>query len=604
MSDRREVSTTALTKLGAVYRDTIAALALALVTCPAAVAQVGPVETRGYLEYRYIYQDGSDRDGVGTNGAALRTDLSTYVWRPWILSARGSILVQEYGANSPTGLTTSSLLQGGLWLDFLARSKYPLTIFYEDLDADYDSAAFQRTAKSRSYGWRQQYSSKSLGVYALEFRRGVTDSLYADGFNLPTVNDNRRWEFKGRKAIGRNLISLVSRNLEVDAQEPDTQTDSIRHTLQHRFRAGSRFNLQNTFFVTDEKFASDFVQSDRVYKQLYSLANWRPDEANRWFLTGRGLFQDNESANEFSGSGRSNVSLSGTASFRLTERISLTGALGASRMQNGGDGEATTGYEQLGALYSSTGHPLWGGSFQYSGQATYGNRSQESDIESRDLQELRFDGGYSFNRTFQTRGDNRIDFRGIQRLSTASNSDGAELNILRTTLYLSSGVNEQQWSRYLRVSATDQHSFGDMERSFQLFDLQYSLQGRITRDRSWNVDATVQYGLQAESTFQDMDSTSKSLSYRVGATYSHANLFDISFLNFSSDFEFQSEDFQADDPFDPDFDVNRQRVSSSWWNRLDYRLGQLQLQGDLGLNEVEGKWFASFRFTVRRYFGM
>ena len=39
-------------------------------------------------------------------------------------------------------------------------------------------------------------------------------------------------------------------------------------------------------------------------------------------------------------------------------------------------------------------------------------------------------------------------------------------------------------------------------------------------------------------------------------------------------------------------------------NRLDNRLGQLQLQGDLGLNEVEGKWFASFRFTVRRYFGM
>ena len=41
-----------------------------------------------------------------------------------------------------------------------------------------------------------------------------------------------------------------------------------------------------------------------------------------------------------------------------------------------------------------------------------------------------------------------------------------------------------------------------------------------------------------------------------------------------------------------------------WINRLDYRIGLLQLQGDLNLNEVEGHWFASIRLTVRRYFGM
>ena len=118
------------------------------------------------------------------------------------------------------------------------------------------------------------------------------------------------------------------------------------------------------------------------------------------------------------------------------------------------------------------------------------------------------------------------------------------------------------------------------------------------------MNATVQYGLRNQTKPPDLVNESESLSYSIAATYRHANLFNVSFLNFSSDFQLQSEDFQSEDPFDPDFDVDRQRISSSWRNRLDYRVGLLQIQGVLGMHEVEGKWFASFRLTARRYFGM
>ena len=110
MDDGRKVSTKAPAERGAAYRDAIAVLALVLLTCTTpAAAQIGPVETRGYVEYRYVYQAGSGRDAVGAHGAALRTDLSTYVWRPWVLNARGSLLIREYGSNTPNGLTTSSV---------------------------------------------------------------------------------------------------------------------------------------------------------------------------------------------------------------------------------------------------------------------------------------------------------------------------------------------------------------------------------------------------------------------------------------------------------------------------------------------------------------
>ena len=604
MNDGRKVLTKAPEKQGAPYRGAIAALALVLFWCPAAVAQVGPVETRGYLEYRYVYRAASDRDSAGTHGAALRTDLSTYVWRPWILNARGALLVQESGGNSSTGDTTSSLLQGGLWLDFLARSRYPLTIYYEDFNADYDSEPFRQTARTRSHGFRQQLSTRRLGIYSLEFRRGMTDSLYEDGLTLPTRNDNQRWEFKGRKSIGRNNFSLMSRKLEVDAQQPDTRRDMSRHTVLHKFRAGKRFDVQNTFFVTDETFETEFRESDRNYQQLYSLATWRPDAANRWLITGRGLFQDNEFGNEFLMSGHSSMSLSGTASFRMTERVSLLGAAGVSRMDTDMAGESTGSYQQLSASYSSLGHDLWGGTYQYSSRGSYGNKTEDGEHHSRDIRELRLDVGHSLGRSFETRGGKRIQIRAVQRVNTLNNSDGEQRNVLRTMVYATTGVNEELWSQYLRFGLTDQRSFGDEERLFQLVDLQYDLQGTLTRDSSWSLNASVQYGLRNQTKPPDLYNESKSLYYSISAAYRHANLFDVSFLNFTSDFQLRSEDFQSEDPFDPDFEIDRQRINSSWRNRLDYRVGLLHLQADLGLHEVESRWSASFRLTARRYFGM
>ena len=514
-------------------------------------------------------------------------------------------MVQDFRGDTESGPATSSIVQGGLWLNFLGRSQYPLTIFYEDFSADYDSEPFRRTARTRSHGFRQQLTSKRYGTYSLEWRNGETDSLYLDGTSLPTRNMNDNWELKGRQSFGRNNFSLLSRKRLVDAKEPDIKTDSLRHAMRHWFRAGSRFDLQNTYFITDEKVSSEFLQSDRIYQQLYSLATWRPGSADRWFVTGRGLFQDNESSNQTVGSGNSRVSLSATASYRLTDRVSLTGAFGVSRMENDDMVAASdAGYHHLGASYASIGYPLWGGVYQFSGRGSVENRTENGAFESNERKQLKSDIGHSLGRSLETGGGKRIDIRGIQRVTTQSDSLGAELNILRTSVYATSGINEERLSRYLRLSVIDQRSFGDESRSFQLFDLHYSLQGTIGRDRSWNLDASAQYGLRSQTKPESMQNESKSLAYSVSVAYRHANLFDVSFLNYTSDLQFRSDDFQSEDPFDPDFDIDRQQISSSWINRLEYRIGLLQLQSDLNMNEVDGHWFASFRLTVRRYFGM
>lgn len=576
--------------------------ALALLFGTPVLAQMGPVETRGYVEYRYNISAGSESETSDAHGAAIRTDVSTYFWRPWILNARGSLLISEYASEQQGGLAKSSLLQGGLWLNAFSSSKFPLTLYYEDMDADYDSQPYRRMARTRSYGVRQQLMTDDYGVYAFEWRKGNTDAIYADGFSLPTRNDNEKIEFGARKSFGRHNFSLRSQKLTVDGDAPRLGTDSLRHTLRHSLNAGIRFDIQNTYFVTDEEIDGEFVQSDRLYEQLYSIATWRPNTERRMLVTGRGLFQQSESADQFNGSSRTSAALSGTASYELTERVSLTGSLGYSQVRNGISADAY--YQELGLSYTSMDHEFWGGEYRYSGRTSFANRTGEAMLGMQEIQDLRFDVGHSFGRNFETGGGRRVDLRATQRLATRHDTIGRETNILRTSLYATTGSYTGPSSRYLRFMLTDQHTFGDEGRVFQLADLQYSQQITVSRDAGWDVNASMQYGRRSQTKPLQLSDESSSLSYSVSVAYRHSNLFDVMQLNYTSDFRFQSEDFESEDPFDPDFNIDRQRFDAAWRNRLDYRIGLLYLQADADLNEIDGHWFAAFRLNVRRFFGM
>jgi hypothetical protein len=86
--------------------------------------------------------------------------------------------------------------------------------------------------------------------------------------------------------------------------------------------------------------------------------------------------------------------------------------------------------------------------------------------------------------------------------------------------------------------------------------------------------------------------------------YRHTELFGVDNLAFTSDLRWLSEDFQTEDPFDPDFELETERLNSSWRNRIEYRIGLLQLRADADLREVNGMWSQSILLQVRRYFGM
>ena len=85
--------------------------------------------------------------------------------------------------------------------------------------------------------------------------------------------------------------------------------------------------------------------------------------------------------------------------------------------------------------------------------------------------------------------------------------------------------------------------------------------------------------------------------------YRHSDLFEVPLLDFTSDLRIQSDDYRSDDPFDIMPGLENDRVSSSWRNQLDYRLGLLQMRASVDLYDSNGTWNTAFIFVVRRYFG-
>jgi len=565
-------------------------------------AQMGPVDMDGFVEYRYSQFNGKEVDARSSQGLLLKTNLSTFFWRPWILSATGHVSYSERKANARLGNERSGDIYGGLRLNFLARSKFPLTLYYDDFDGSVDSETNNRSGRTKRYGLLQQFSSRRLGTYSLEWRSGSTDVLYQDGFRLPEQNENERWQFMGRKAIGRNLVSLSSISLVVDSQIPERMTESLRHTLRHTFRLGSRFNVRNTAFYTNEELDSDMLQTGRSYRQFSSISTWRP--TRQLLVTGRGLVQDSESRGMTNDTQVKTVSISGTANYQYSDHLTFTGGLGFMTADGAGRESTDTALQRLGVNYNSDSVLLWDGTYRYFGQVSVGNRSNPGDLGVGDVQDMGVNLGHSFTRSFGGGSDSSWDFKVSQRAGTVQDTAGRERNTLQHSISLTRGTRSNDINRYLRVSLLDQRSLADDPRDHQLFDLQYTMQGQLSRNKSWNANATVQYGRRTQAAAEALALESTSLTYSVAMNYRHTELFGVNNLAFTSDLRWISEDFQTEDPFDPDFELETERLNSSWRNRIEYRIGLLQLRADADLREINDMWSATILLQVRRYFGM
>ena len=222
-----------------------------------AAAQLAPVLANGYLDYQYRLTDGAARPTSTVQQATLHTDFSTYIWRPWIAQLHGRVGLTErttkYGDLSEKG----SLLTGRLQLDLFRQSRFPFMAYYESRDSDVGGDSSDIDVATNQFGISQRYTTLRGGTYLLDFEKRNSKEQFVDGFRISDQFQSEQLRFTADKTLGRNSLNLRSLIESVDREAPDSTLRTTRHALRHRYRALSRFSVDDTTLFSSEVFDTE-----------------------------------------------------------------------------------------------------------------------------------------------------------------------------------------------------------------------------------------------------------------------------------------------------------------------------------------------------------
>jgi len=581
-----------------------AAITIAMLSVLAgpAKAQLGPVRPNGFVEYQYRMDDGRAAATSSTQLATWRGNFATYMWRPWILQLGGDVGLTRSFSTRSDATQDGSIVTGGLVASLFPRSHFPLRAYVENRDSRVDGDLSDINIGTTTFGFLQQYAPRNGGRYSIEYRQSDVDELYEDGFRVNREYVSRNWQLNAARAFGRNDFRLLTqlRNIERDVPMQAEERNSL--TLRHRFRTSPRFFIEDTTFFSSENIDVDNNDLRRRFLQWNGISTWRPDTEKPLYVTLRGIAQGVDSGPSGLESGSTIMSLNGSATYQWSENITLAGNLGVTSTS------ADTGYDETifsqraRGSYRSGFHELWNSDYRWGGTVEVGNGSDRRTGES-DVQDLVLGLDHSLSRSMFVTGDRQLQFSVSQQATTAIDTADRQEFTLINGFYTTLSRQNGRTSTYLRFSLTDRRLINGREDSFQLANLQASMRTQVTRTRSWNGSLTLQAGRNSQSEPGVTERENSSISYSANLNFSQRDLFDVPMLNFMSELRWLSTDFQSDDPFDRTIGQDPKRDDRIWRNRLDYRIGRLELRLNADIRQINSAWMSQVFLQVRRYYG-
>ncbi|MDH4107987.1 MAG: hypothetical protein OEW35_06705 [Gammaproteobacteria bacterium] len=588
-------------------RSTSAAILIAMLLALAAMAgparaQMGPVRHNGFVEYQYRLDNGRAATTNSTQLATWRGNFATYMWRPWILQLGGDVGLTQSINSRADARQDGEIVTGGLAASLFPRSHFPFRAYVEARDSRVDGDLSDVNISTTTLGFLQQYAPRNGGRYSIELRQNEVDELYEDGSRVNRNYMSRNWLLNASNAFGRNDFRLLTqlRNLERDEPMQTEQRNSL--TLRHRFRTSPRFFIEDTTFFSSETI--DFDDSDlrRRFLQWNGISTWRPDTEKPLYVTLRGIAQGVDSGPSGLETGSTMMNVNGSASYQWSERITVAGNLGVTSMSADTGEDETTFSQRVRGSYRSDIRELWDSEYRWGGMLEVGNDSDRRNGGDT-VQDMVIGLDHSLSRSMYVMGDRQLQFSFSQQATTAIDTADQQEFTLINGIYTTLSRQNGRTSSYLRFSLTDRRLVNGIENSFQLANLQASIRRQASRTRSWNGSITLQAGRNAQSEPGATDRENSSLSYSANLSFAQRDLFDVSMLNFMSELRWLSTDFQTDDPFDMTIGVDPKRDDRIWRNRLEYRVGRLELRLNADVRQINSDWMTQVFLQVRRYYG-
>jgi hypothetical protein len=572
---------------------------------PIARAQLGPVVIDGFLEYQYRQRGGTGPIDVTGQLGTLRTNLSTYLWRPWILRVNASLGLTETITENADAKQNGTLITGGLRVDFLRDSKFPVAAYIESRDGRVDGDLSDVDVLTRTYGFMQQYIANRGGRLSLDYRRRTVDDLFTDGSRVSRNSVSDTWQASAQKTLGRNRLVFNSVWSDILQTESRQFQETIRHTLRHRLSSPKNFSLEDTLFFSDERYSAGETDSVRRFLQFNAISSWRPETEKPLLIVGRGLLQGIDVGSNGFEQGSKNLAVTVSATYQYSDRVVIAANTGVAAADTDEGDDRSSAYQQVRADYRSRIFDLWNSDYRWGGSTEVGNRSGRGDLaDGNSVQGLILRFNHQLARRYQLSSGRNFEFNFSQQFTSAVDTANRDLRSAMHTVYATLSRQLGQTRSYVRLTATDRRTRGDQRDIFQLLNLQASRSTQAGRYRAWSGSLTLQYGHTARQDSGSEDSDNQTISYSANLNYRHMNLFDVPGLSFNSELELLSSDFMSDDPFENEFDANRERTDSAWRNRLDYRVGLLQLRLEVNLRAIDSFRNSMGFLSIRRYYGI
>lgn len=562
--------------------------------------RLAPPVWNGYLASELRMASGSGQPDRMQNVQMANLRARSYVWQPWFAQVTGQLgFVQSTdrakgGEGDIQGSSDSNSITGGGTLTVLPDSRFPLTALFDVSDSRAGGGLTRSEYTNTRIGLRQDYRSEEGDAnYSMNYDRSTLeantfgrDTVDVVGANLTRQLEEHSFNFDGN-------LSRNRRNDQGDGSE------HYRVTGRHVYRPDELLSVDSlaSYNGSQTRLSSGGVPlRDRSeFLQYNSFATWRPNEDVPLFISGGGRFF--QSVTNFGGASQESQTLSGNAAanYRLGRNLTVSGSGVVTQTQSAGASDLFA--SQAAALSYAPDVIPWGG-FLYRWNAGV----DANHVSSQRIGDRLGLGGtvsHGLSRDFATGPASSLGTNVGQNYSTRMDSVSDASGSLQHSIGLSWRISPgPSSSLFLSATAADARSTGASNSQFQLFNFQASGQLQFSRYMSGSANLTLQATRQGDA---GLAAPSTSVTTQGNFGFQHGRVFNVPQLRYAA--VFSANESQSRSRLQGDVDATRETVSQSFEQRLEYRIGRLDLRLSARTATIEGRRDMLVFLRVQRDFG-
>jgi len=516
------------------------------------------------------------------NTTQISMSASSFVWQPWFAPVSGTLGFNFSHSKTGEAASNGTFLTGSAGISLLPQSRFPFDANVDVSDTRTSSDVVGAGYRATRIGLRQSYRP----LLGTSFYRASFDS---------SVLSNSEFGDDVQNAISGSMSHLVgNHDIGVDGvyvqnhvSRSGAKSESMGLVVRDSYRpSDGRWSLST--MVNGNKADSHVATADQSTRvgQVSSTITWTPATEKPLYVTGNVRYFDSDSETAGNSTATRNVNAYGGINYEFARNARLSVAA------NYTSGSNLTMSGNTGISYGSD--PIKLGKFDYSWNTGVGVGSQTGADDSTLSRNANL--GHGLSRGFELGPSSSLNMRLSQSAGIAEGRTNSK------SLTHSAGAS---WSRTLEVGnlsisldGSDSRSFRGDPRGMQFINLQGTFDGPLSRYSQLNGSLTMQgtRSLVASGEQPGFDVTTGG-----AISYSNRRFFNVRDLQFQSTLAASTSQYA--DRFTGTVGALPQNATSSWDNRLNYKIGLLNFVLNGRVTRTSGRYAESVFFSVSRPFG-